>query len=210
MTEEKEEVVKNTAVAERGKADVSKPFTSKENFSDLYNISKMFSESDLVPDTYKKKPMNCVIAVDLANRMGVSPLMVMQNLYIVRGKPEWSGSACMSLIQGCGLYKEVKPVYTGEKNTDSWGCHIEAKNAKTGEAVKGSEVTIKMAKAEGWYDKSGSKWKSMPELMLSYRAAAFFARVYCPNAMMGFSVEGEAEDIQRESYQAKDIYAKES
>ena len=51
-----------------------------------------------------------------------------------------------------------------------------------GEVIEGAEVTIGMAKAEGWYskkDKYGketSKWQTMPELMLAYRAAAFFAR----------------------------------
>ena len=59
-----------------------------------------------------------------------------------------------------------------------------------------------MAKDNGWYskkDKYGnetSKWQSIPELMLAYRAAAFFARVHTPNSLMGCKVEGEAEDMQ--------------
>lgn len=54
-----------------------------------------------------------------------------------------------------------------------------------------------MAKEEGWYGKSGSKWKTMPEQMLAYRASAFFARVHIPNALMGIHVEGEVDDISR-------------
>ena len=59
-----------------------------------------------------------------------------------------------------------------------------------------------MAKDNGWYskkDKYGnetSKWQSIPELMLAYRAAAFFARLHIPNSLMGCRVEGEAEDMQ--------------
>lgn len=101
----------------------------------------------------------------------------------------------MSLIRGSGEYTDVRPVYTGERNTDTWGCYISAVHKATGELVKGTEVTIKMAKDEDWYGKNGSKWKTMPEQMLAYRAAAFFARVYIPNALMGVMVEGEAEDI---------------
>ncbi len=107
------------------------------------------------------------------------------------------------MIRGAKEFKNVRPVYTGEKNTDSWGCYIRAEDKVTGEIVKGTEVTIAMAKAEGWYskkDKYGnetSKWQTMPEQMLAYRAAAFFARVYIPNALMGVSVEGEIEDISR-------------
>lgn len=183
--------------------EISTPFSSAENFKNIFDIGKMFASSQLVPQNYQGKAMDCTIAVDMANRMGVSPMMVMQNLYVVKGKPQWSGQACMSLIRGSGEFKNVRPIYTGEKNTDSWGCYIRAEDKVTGEIVKGTEVTIAMAKAEGWYskpDKYGketSKWQTMPEQMLAYRAAAFFARVYVPNSLMGVSVEGEVEDISK-------------
>lgn len=173
------------------------PFSNTEQFQKLYDIGKMFSISQLVPQNYQNKPMDCAIAVDMANRMGVSPMMVMQNLYVVKGKPTWSGQACMSMIRGSKEFKNARPVYTGEKNTDSWGCYIRAEYSDTGEVVKGTEVTIKMAKDEGWYDKPGSKWKTIPEQMLAYRSAAFFARVYIPNALMGVYVEGEPEDVEK-------------
>lgn len=188
-------------VSERN--EISTPFSNAENFKNIFDIGKMFASSQLVPQNYQGKAMDCTIAVDMANRMGVSPMMVMQNLYVVKGKPQWSGQACMSLIRGSGEFKNVRPVYTGEKNTDSWGCYIRAEDKITGEIVKGTEVTIAMAKAEGWYskpDKYGketSKWQTMPEQMLAYRAAAFFARVYVPNSLMGVSVEGEVEDIAK-------------
>lgn len=179
------------------KNEVANPFSSTEAFQKIYDIGKMFASSQLVPQNYQGKAMDCVIAVDIANRMGVSPMMVMQNLYVVQGKPQWSGQACMSLIRGSGDFRNVRPVYTGERGTDSWGCYIQAEDKGTGEVVKGTEVTIGMAKAEGWHGKGGSKWKTMPEQMLAYRAAAFFARVYIPNALMGVAVDGEAEDIAR-------------
>ena len=188
-------------VSERN--EISTPFSNAENFKNIFDIGKMFASSQLVPQNYQGKAMDCTIAVDMANRMGVSPMMVMQNLYVVKGKPQWSGQACMSLIRGSGEFKNVRPVYTGEKNTDSWGCYIRAEDKVTGEVVKGTEVTIAMARAEGWYskpDKYGketSKWQTMPEQMLAYRAAAFFARVYVPNSLMGVAVEGEVEDIAK-------------
>lgn len=172
-------------------------FSTIENFKEIYDIGKMFASSSLVPQAYQGKSMDCTIAVDMANRMNVSPMMVMQNLYVVQGKPTWSGQACMSMIRASSEFKNVRPVYTGEKNTDSWGCYVTAEDKKTGEIIKGTEVTIKMAKDEGWYGKSGSKWKTMPEQMLAYRAAAFFARVYIPNSLMGLCVEGEPEDIAK-------------
>ena len=56
-------------------------------------------------------------------------------------------------------------------------------------------VSIDMAKAEGWYGKQGSKWKTMPEVMLRYRAASFFSRTYCPDLTGGFHSQEEAMDI---------------
>lgn len=197
---EKKEVI----LAEQKTEMLSNAFSDTEAFNKIYKIGTMFASSALVPDNYQNKPMDCVIAVDMANRMGVSPMMVMQNLYVVKGKPSWSGQACMSLIEGSGKFKGVRPVYFGEKGTDERGCRIEAVWADTGEKVVGTEITIKMAKDEGWYskkDKYGnetSKWQTMPEQMLAYRAASFFARVYIPNALMGVYVEGEVEDIDKE------------
>ena len=185
-------------VLQEQKHEVANPFADTVSFRKLFDIGKMFASSVLVPQTYQNRPMDCTIAVDMANRMGVSPMMVMQYLYVVKGKPQWSGQACMSMIRGSGEFKNVRPVYTGTKGEDSWGCYIQAEYRDTGEIVKGTEVTIGMAKAEDWYNKNGSKWKTIPEQMLAYRAAAFFARVYIPNALMGVYVEGEAEDISKE------------
>lgn len=178
------------------------PFSNPDDFQKLFDIGKMFASSELIPQNYQKKPMDCAIAVDMANRIGVSPMMVMQNLYVVKGKPQWSGQACMSMIMGSGKYSNVRPIYTGEKGKDSWGCYIRATDKETGEVIKGTEVTIDMAKKEEWYSKPDrygnetSKWQTMPEQMLAYRAAAFFARVYIPNSLMGVYVEGEVEDME--------------
>lgn len=173
-------------------------YASPEDFNNAYKMASYLSKSTLIPQTYQNKPTDCLIAIDIANRMGVSPMVVMQNLWVVRGVPSWSGQACMGIIRACKRYKNVKLVYTGEKGKDTWGCYVSAVEVSTGEELKGAEVTIDMAKKEGWYSKSGSKWQTMPELMLSYRASAFFARLYCPNEMMGFRVEGEVEDIAKE------------
>jgi len=176
-------------------------FATIENFKEIFDIGKMFASSTLVPQSYQGKPMDCTIAIDMANRMGVSPMFVMQNLYVVKGKPSWSGQACMSMIKATPIYKNVRPVYFGEPDTDSWGCYVRAEDKKTGEIINGAKVTIQMVKEEGWYskkDKYGnetSKWQTMPELMLAYRAASFFAKVYIPNSLMGCAVEGEVEDI---------------
>lgn len=171
------------------------PFADSQSFQKIFDIGKMFATSQLVPQNYQGKPMDCTIAVDMANRMGVSPMMVMQNLYVVKGKPTWSGQACMSMIRASEEFKNVRLVYSGEPNTDSRGCRVEAEYKSDGAKAIGTTVTIGMVKEMKLYDKPGSLWKTMPEQMLSYRASAYFARSYIPNALMGMHVEGEPEDI---------------
>ena len=194
--EEKQEVVESTELLqyEQKHELSSNVFSNAESFKDIFNIGKMFASSTLVPQAYQNKPMDCTIAVDMANRMGVSPMMVMQNLYVVKGKPSWSGQACMSMINASPKFRNAKPVYFGTKGTDERGCRIEAIEVETGNLIQGTDVTMKMAKDEGWL--SNSKWKTMSEQMLGYRAAAFFARLYIPNALMGVYVEGEVDDIE--------------
>ena len=178
-------------------------FGSVSQFEAAQRVAKLLAASDYVPENYRGNVANCTIAIDVANRMGISPLMVMQTLYIVRGKPSWSGQACKALIDGSGKFENTEYVYVGTEGSDSWGCYLQGIDKKTGKTVKGTTVTIRMAQQEGWYNKSGSKWQTMPELMLAYRAAAFFLRVHCPSMMMGFQTAEEVIDVENSKAQRK-------
>ena len=178
-------------------ADVS-PRNLLQNTKALAMINRLaerYADSDMVPQSYKGKPNNCFVALELASRMDVSPVLVMQNLYIVQGKPSWAGQACKALIDGSGKFADSEYVLVGNPADDTWGCYLQAVNVKTGKLVKGSTVTMKLAKDEGWLNKNGSKWKTMPEQMMKYRAAAFFARTECPEVLMGFQTADEVQDV---------------
>jgi hypothetical protein len=53
-----------------------------------------------------------------------------------------------------------------------------------------------MAKKEGWATKAGSKWATMPDLMIRYRAAAFWGRLYASDLLLGLQTQDEAIEIQ--------------
>ena len=182
----------NKQVILKEKADLS----AKNVIGDMhmaYSLAQTLCQAEIIPEAYRGKPADCMVAIDMASRMNVSPLMVMQSLYVVKGKPTWSGQACMSFIQAHPAFTDVKPVYVEHPETHDKGCYISAKRTSDGTEVRGVTVTLAMAKAEGWT--RNTKWQTMPDLMLAYRAAAFFARVHCPAVLMGVSVEGEIEDI---------------
>jgi hypothetical protein len=160
--------------------------------ADAYRAAKYLAASDLVPEaTYRNKPANCLIALDMANRLNIQPLIVMQNLYIVKGKPGWSGQFCIAAINGCGKFSPLEYIWSD----GGGGCTCRAVRLSDGKVCQGTTVTMQMASDEGWLSKSGSKWKSMPQQMMMYRAAAFFARTYCPEVLLGIQTADEIADV---------------
>ena len=155
-------------------------------------VANLLAKSQLLPEQYIGHPENCLIAIDIANRMRVSPLLVAQNLYVVRGKPGWSGSFAISAINNCGKFSPLDFVYT--KNGGG-GCYAQATRLSDGKLLKGTEITLDMAKNEGWSTKPGSKWLTMSEQMLAYRAGSFFARAYCPEVLLGVQTIDEIQDV---------------
>lgn len=164
-------------------------------FELLQRKAKMYSESTIVPQQFHKNPANCMIACNMAERMGADELAVMQSMVIVHGKPTWESKFLIAMVNACGRFTPLKFRQTGKRGTDSWGMIAWAKDKETGEVLESTEVTIEMAKKEGWYNKNGSKWQTMPELMLQYRSGAFFSRVYAPDATLGMYSREEIEDV---------------
>ena len=203
-----------------------------KQFEVMQRMAKMYAESTIIPEAYKGNIGNCVIALDMATRIGANPLMVMQNLYVVNGNPSWSSKFLIATINMSGKYSSLryrkrnlgkvgKVKYNDiEWKTDPTGksrktivvkefdgteidnieCVAYATELSTGEILESDPITIDAAIKEGWYTKSGSKWVTMPSLMLTYRAAAFWQRMYCPEISMGFITKEEADDIQDAEY----------
>lgn len=175
-------------------AETKNAYVDGQSFDLVQRMAKALSESDLVPKSYQKNIPNTMIALEMANRMNASPIMVMQNLYVIQGKPSWSSSFIIAAINSCGRFSKqlrFKCEGTGENKS----CYAYT-NDTDGDLLEGPVVTMAMAKMEGWIDKTGSKWKTMPDLMIRYRAAAFFGRLYCPEILMGMQSEDEVIDVQ--------------
>lgn len=166
---------------------------SANGFDHAQRVAKMLSSSNLIPEQYRGNVQNTMIALEMANRIGASPLMVMQNLYIVQGKPSWSSSFIIASLNACKRFSPIRFEMSGEG--DEYGSTAWAYDLATKERLEGPKVTMAMAKAEGWTTKTGSKWKTMPELMFRYRAAAFFGRLYAPDILMGMQTVEEVQDV---------------
>ena len=159
----------------------------------LIEKAKLLAASDLLPPAFQKKPANVLIALELAKELSLSPLMVMQNVHIIHGKPSFSSAFLLALLHKSGDFSKIDFEVSNEGDK----CRLVAYPTKGSEKpVEGPWVSLEMAKAEGWSTKAGSKWKTMPELMLRYRAATFFVRTCAPHLLMGFQTHDEVEDIR--------------
>lgn len=170
-------------------------FFDLQSFELMQRVAKGFASSTLVPAAYQGNIANCMIALNMAQRIGADPLACMQNLYIVHGSPAWSSKFLIATVNACGRYSSMRYEWKGEPGTDEYGCRAWAVEKETGERLNGIWVTWAMVKAEGWNAKNGSKWKTIPDQMFVYRAAAFWQRAYAPELSMGLTTQEEAEDI---------------
>lgn len=170
---------------------------SSKGFELAQRAARMLSSSSLVPKEYQGEQglANCIIALNMANRIGADPLMVMQNLVPVYGKPSWSSQFLIATFNSCGRFSSMRFEFFGEKGNDDWGCRAFATEKSSGERIVGSDITIGIAKSEGWYQKNGSKWKTMPQQMLQYRAASWLVRAYAPELSMGLHTQDEVIDV---------------
>jgi hypothetical protein len=186
---------KDTALVEAPQSGNLTMWNDKATLDRSWRQAGMLARSALVPEKYRGKQEDCLLALDIANRVNWPPLMVMQNLYVVKGNPSWSGQACIAIINGCGRFTPVAFRWQGERGEKQWGCTAVSTRLADGVVCESDTVTWQMALDEGWVEKSGSKWKTMPKQMMMYRAGAFFARVHCPDLLLGIAVQGEVEDV---------------
>lgn len=170
-------------------------FGSGESFALLQRAAGILANSSLVPEAYKGHLPNCIIALNMATRLRADPLMVMQNLYVVHGRPAWSAQFLIATINQCGRFSALRYEWKGEKGKPDWGCRAWAVEKATGEKLYGTWITWELVNAEGWVNKNGSKWRTMAEQMFTYRAGAWFVKAYAPELSMGLPTAEEVSDL---------------
>jgi len=174
-------------------------------FEQMQRVATMLSQTDYIPDSFKNKVGNCMIALDLAARMRTHPIMLMQTMYVVHGRPGFEGKFLSALVNGSGRYEgKLKYEWKGTQGTPEWGCRAWAILKGTDERVNGPWVDWRMVVAEGWHKPKGgnkpgsspvpSKWTTMPELMFMYRAASYFCNVNDSDLKMGMQTLEELQD----------------
>lgn len=180
-------------------------FGTSDNFTMATQMAKALASSTIVPKEYQGNVANGLIAIEIAQRLQTSPLMVMQNLNIIQGRPSWSAQFLIAMVNGSGKY-DMELQFDEKQDKDGKPYSCQCWTEKNGRKVTGITVDMNMAVAEGWLQKNGSKWKTMPQVMLRYRAASFFARMNCPELTLGYYTKDEAYEIaDYQEYQFEDM-----
>jgi hypothetical protein len=123
--------------------------------------------------------------------------MFLQNSYIVHGRPAMEAKLVQSLVNHSGLFEDPLEyeVVGDDPEKPDYKVRAHATRKSTGTVLYGPWITWKIVKGEGWDSKSGSKWKTIPEVMFGYRAASWFCNRHCPEVKMGFMTGEEAEEV---------------
>lgn len=185
----------NTALEVKQSNEVAEATAKRDLLNMTYKQAQFYAASTIVPAEYQNNPSNCFIAIEMSNRMGANPFQVMQSLNIIKGRPSWSSAFIIAAINQSGRFKtQLNYKVEGSVKDGNLSC-IAWAVSNDGSKCESIKVTWEMAKAEGWIDKTGSKWKTMPELMIRYRAASFFGKQFCPDLLLGLMTTEEARDV---------------
>ena len=182
--------------------DTLQVFSGIAAFDAAQRMAKALCSSTLVPKEYQGQQglANSLIALEIASRMRLSPLVVMQNMTPIHGRPTWSSKFLIATVNASGRFSPLRFVFDAKEQPTS--CYAVATDKATGEVLEGETITLELARKEGWWsrkDRQGnetSKWQTMTGQMLRYRAAAWWSNVYCPEIALGLITQEEALDIE--------------
>ena len=161
------------------------------NAEELSKLAENFANSNLVPLSYQKKPLDCYVAIQCGMSMGLNPFQSLQNIAVINGRPTVWGDALIGLVRRHPDCKGIKETIDGEGDDRTATCTVKR--------LQGGEIE-EITKTFSWKDAKKADlttrgpWKSYPDRMLQMRARGFALRDGFPDAMAGVITREEAED----------------
>lgn len=169
---------------------------NEQMFAQLQRGSKLFAESGLVPDHFRNNVGGCFVALQLASQLGVNPFMLMQRMYVVKGKIGIEAQVAIAVANQRGIFTgPIEYEFAGSIEKKDRSCTAKATLSATKKEVS-LTIDWRTVEAEGWMTKDGSKWRTMPDQMFRYRTAAWLIRTYAPEVLMGLNTADELEDAK--------------
>jgi len=145
--------------------------------------AKLLAASDLLPDAYKGKPANILLAIEYGKTLGITPMAAIQGINVIKGKPTASASLIASLVRLAGHRMRV--------TSDNTKAVCEIIRSDDRDFTFMSVWDMDRAKLAGLT--ANPSWAKYPEAMLKARAITECARDACPEVLSG--VQYTAEEL---------------
>jgi hypothetical protein len=166
---------------------------SPELYEHYQKVAVMMSKSEIVPNSYRGKPADIFIAMEMGYQLGFPIAQSLQDIAVINGRPCLWGDGLLALVlshKECeGINEE--PLTDDKGNVIGYRCTVSRKGYKPREQV----FTLQDAQAAGLLKKAGP-WTQYPKRMLQMRARAFALRDVFGDALRGFKIAEEQQDAE--------------
>lgn len=163
-----------------------------QDFEGAWRIANAVVKSGMAPkgvDTAEK----AMVAIMHGLEVGMTPMMALQSIAPINGRPSVWGDGALGLCQGSGLLEWHKEYYRGAEGADDYTAVCEVKRRGDPE-VKVGTFSIADAKRAKLWGKSGP-WSDYWPRMLKMRARAFALRDGFSDVLRGLHIAEEVQDV---------------
>lgn len=138
--------------------------------------AKVIAKAGILPDAYREKPANVLIAMGLGQAMGLSPAESMYRINVIKGKPSAAAELIAANVRRAGHKLRIQVT----EDPPLAVCTI-----IRADDPEPTIVTRDMAWAERMGLDKEPNYKKQPATMLSWRAISACARFACSEALYG-------------------------
>jgi hypothetical protein len=142
-----------------------------QTMDEAYRLGKAICMAGMAPKGMDT-PEKCMIAIMRGMEVGLTPMMALDKIAVVNGRPTIWGDGAIGLVRGSGLCEWVRERVEGDGDARTAVC--EAKRRGEPEPVV-RRFSVSDAKRAGLWGKQGP-WQQFPDRMLQMRARAFTLR----------------------------------
>ena len=146
--------------------------------------AKALATSNLLPQAYQKQPANILVAIEYGEALGLAPMVAIQQISVIQGKPTMSAQLMGALVRQAGHRLRIAV----DEKTKS--VVAELTRSDDPDFTFRSVWSMDRAQAAGLSGKGGS-WKTYPLAMLKARAITEVCRDGCPEVLAGVAYTPE-------------------
>lgn len=149
--------------------------------------AKALAASDLLPQAYRGKPANVLVALALGEALGISPTTALYGINVIQGKPTLSAETMRAIVLAHGHRFDVAAFTETE-------ARVEVARAERPGDVSTFTFTVEDAKRAGLV---GGNYEKFPKAMLLARVTSAACRAVFPDVLAGVSYTPDELDVPR-------------